>query len=868
MLAVDPLDLAPCREFLENPKGPHSPALQRLLNLLRWEDPPGLVVGVMLERGRRWCLGRLPSRRGEPATVFPDLIYSDRGALLCALFKLRWEKATGRPLGLGEPLDLATARHEPMVIDQPMAYSDPLSAAPGETIDFKVSGSGDGPLEVTFHRLLCGVDLPGAPGIRLQPADAAEAGTYDAPPQPLKAGSFGEIDERAAFALESFTLAALVFPTLFADGGEQMILGTWDAARAGGYGLGLSTAGGATLWLGEGSGAADAVSTGRPLQQGYWYLIAAAYDASEGTINLVQRPLAPQIVGWSAAASRGLSDKRPRGHAAFRLAAASGGAVASGAAAACLHFNGKIEAPRVWSLPLTLQELLELGPGDPPAHLREGQLADWDLSVDIAGTGITDTSGNDYNGATRNMPTRAVTGARWDGTRHDWRQDPSHYAAIHFHDDDLYDAGWRTTFQLTVPADWKSSCYVAEMTQGGTRSRLAFFVRPPPGQATAPLALLMSSATYLAYANNHLEIEHTADTEKVSNGFTVVDRRDLLLMTRPDLGLSTYDCHSDGSGVAFSSRLRPIAELAPGNQLWSFTADTLLIDWLESRGIAYDIITDEDLDRPDREGGGLALLAGYRAVMTGTHPEYYSPAMLQAMTAYQAGGGRLIYAGGNGFYWRVATRPDLPGLIEMRRAEDGMRSWITRPGEYHHALDGALGGLWTRAGQPPQATAGVGFIAQGFDVATHYRRLPASFDPRAAWIFEGVGPDEKIGDFGVGLGGAAGVEIDCADPAKGTPPHALTVARADTFGASYHHVIEDATHAHAAITGETNPAVRADMVFYETAKGGALFATGSIGWAEALCHNGHDNNVSRIFENVVRRFVDPTPFAFDPSGER
>ena len=36
-----------------------------------------------------------------------------------------------------------------------------------------------------------------------------------------------------------------------------------------------------------------------------------------------------------------------------------------------------------------------------------------------------------------------VTGWRWDGEHHAWTQAPEHYGAIHFHDDDMVDAGWK-----------------------------------------------------------------------------------------------------------------------------------------------------------------------------------------------------------------------------------------------------------------------------------------------------------------------------------------------------------------------------------------------------------------------------------------
>ena len=63
------------------------------------------------------------------------------------------------------------------------------------------------------------------------------------------------------------------------------------------------------------------------------------------------------------------------------------------------------------------------------------------------------------------------------------------------------------------------------------------------------------------------------------------------------------------------------------------------------------------------------------------------------------------------------------------------------------------------------------------------------------------------------------------------------------------------------MSGDENSEVRADMVFFEGPKGGAVFSTGSIAWATSLCHRNADNNVSRITENVLRRFLDGAPFA-------
>ena len=50
--------------------------------------------------------------------------------------------------------------------------------------------------------------------------------------------------------------------------------------------------------------------------------------------------------------------------------------------------------------------------------------------------------------------------------------------------------------------------------------------------------------------------------------------------------------------------------------------------------------------------------------------------------------------------------------------------------------------------------------------------------------------------------------------------------------------------------------IRADMVFFETPAGGAVFSTGSITFCGSLPHNGYDNSISKILANVLDRFLD------------
>ena len=78
------------------------------------------------------------------------------------------------------------------------------------------------------------------------------------------------------------------------------------------------------------------------------------------------------------------------------------------------------------------------------------------------------------------------------------------------------------------------------------------------------------------------------------------------------------------------------------------------------------------------------------------------------------------------------------GAIEVRRAEDGTRPWISEPGEYYMSFTGEYGGMWRRQDRAPNRLTGVGFTAQGFDSGTCYRRTAESYREHLAWIFHGV----------------------------------------------------------------------------------------------------------------------------------
>jgi N,N-dimethylformamidase len=388
-------------------------------------------------------------------------------------------------------------------------------------------------------------------------------------------------------------------------------------------------------------------------------------------------------------------------------------------------------------------------------------------------------------------------------------------------------------------------------------SYVPFFVRAPLGRPSAPVAFVASTATFLAYANSALRLDQM-HAESMLEGLVVLSRDDCYLQEHRELGLSTYDTHSDGSGWMYSGAARPILNMRPRGNTFNYVNDTFVLDWLETESIAYDVITDEEIHRH-----GAQALRPYSAVITGTHPEYFSREMWDAFDAYQRGGGRHMYLGGNGFYWRIGFHRDLPSTIEVRRGITGTRTWESEAGEVRLSTTGEPAALWRSNVRAPQRLVGVGFDAQVFDRSASYRRLDASFDPAVTFAFEGIAADEVIGDFGLRNGGAAGLEIDRADSTLGSPPGLKLIATADRIGYGGLPTTEEFRTTHRGLDGEQNARVRADMVLFATGNGGAVFATGSIAWATALPHDNYRNNVARITGNVLRRFLDPAPIALD-----
>ena len=671
----------------------------------------------------------------------------------------------------------------------PALYLDHGIADPGARIG--VRASGDGPARATLVRLrgLAGNAVP--TGYVEEPIGPAFEATLARRAVPMGSYAVAERGPSAAAGVAwSWTLR--LCPTL-TDAGEPLAWGH-DGPR-----LTLSDTALIAHWRGA---ATSPVS----IDRAHWSEVRLAYDPRARSLVLTVTPVGPG--GWWRAPGRAACEASP--------------AAIQGPLTFARGVSGKLEAPA-----LTIDGAVA---------------ARWDLAAAMSTQHIPGEGPSATPLALVNAPRRAVTSSAWDGTRHDWTTAPGHYGAVHFHDTDLADCGWPLDGELIVPEHAASGIYAVRLETAEGFRHAPIYVR---ARRPARLAFLASTFSYLAYGNSVWtsltggEVPaHLAEEAGAARSF----------------GLSTYCRHRDGSGIGLVSSRRPILSTTPnflgeviGGQVL-FNDDLRILAWLDRVGEPYDIVTDHDLHA---QGG--AALDPYTALVTGVHPEYHTDASLDAIEGFIGRGGRLIYMGANGFYWRVGLLPGAEHVMEVRRAEGGIRTWAEPAGEYHHQSDGRLGGLWRRLGRPPNRIVGVGFSAQGNEAESRpYTPTEAARDPRAAFLFDGV-TEPVLGASGP-LGAAAGYELDRADTALGTPPHALVVARADGFGALTVPVHEER------LTGELHEVadpLRADLTFFEGPNGGAVLSAGSILFAGSL---GEEAGAGRLMTNALQRFVRAEPF--------
>lgn len=694
-----------------------------------------------------------------------------------------------------------------------IGYTNTLSGRPGDKIEFKVSSKSKSNYTARLYKSINADPNPAIGGLIEENCDDIFAPlTILSREQHFFPGSYGKTSESVQInATNNISISCRFFPTLLSKN-KQVLMNLGDLS------LVISREGKLQFWY-------DALFVELPtiLSERKWYEVEGEVSLV-GKISIKMNELKKGTSTTEHVGSISQLDSI-KINSFLTVAAKLNGSLSE------YHFNGKVENPNINS--------------------DSKNKASWNFSREM--TSITIPGEQNPNMVLINFPTRAVTSSNWDGSEMNWNHNPDHYAAIHFHEDDIYDFEWDTDFSFKIPDTMESGIYLMRLTSGSYKDAIPFFVCPPKGVRKAKLCVLVSTFTYSIYGN-HSRPDYSEHWQKRIKSWDAYPHNPAEFS---DYGLSTYNYHSDGSGICYSSTNRPLFNLRPGyltfgesecSGLRHFQADSHLISWLHAKNIKYDIITDNELHNE-----GITLIRDYLAVTTGTHPEYHTSETLDALKEYRNSGGSLNYLGGNGFYWRIARQKQNPDILEIRRAEDGIRAWASEPGEYYNSFDGKYGGLWRRNGRPPQQLVGVGFTAQGTFVGMPYERK--CFDSDLDWIFKDI-EGSIIGDFGFSGNGAAGFELDRVDSVLDEGHRIRILAQSYDTNNDFMLVPEEQlTHITNVSGGPEDEIRRADMVYFEVDGGGCVFSVGSITFCGSLPWNNFDNNVSQLLFNILSKEI-------------
>lgn len=712
-------------------------------------------------------------------------------------------------------------------------YASPLSARAGEVVDFKVCS--EHPYRASLVRLRTAPRGAGDNGFE-EKVEWVDEGPRPAQVQSTAFGSYLTLPMPADSLRGIMRLSMLVMPTL-PDRIErefECIL-DWRHPSSEGLSVGIDAERRFVMRAGHpDSHEVRSIDQFRVLPN-HWYRLDIVADGPRRRIDLHTSGLSHWL-----SHSGGVGTEAPCLVAGLAnepmLIARQGGE--SGPS----HFNGKVDR-------LSLD-------------LADGTSVNWDFAQACHSTNVIDVSSRKMHGQVHGLPTRSSSGASWDGESTDLRGSSSR-TAIHFHEDDLEDAAWTTSFQYRVPDGTASGAYAMKLASEDDIDYVPFMVVPPLIRrrklSTDRVAVVLPTYTYTAYANMHSDVMDNTMNRVLGGRLPEIGPEEEFIQRRYRdlLGLSLYDAHVDGTCTVYSTHRRPLLHMRPHYRLWKtglsrgFSSDLVLLGWLDRQGIPYDILTDEQVDFDAQNP-----LLNYRAVLTGDHPEYVTRAMRDRFEALVKDGGRLAYLGGNGFWWVTSSSPERPYFIEVRRGHGAsFGAPVSLPGEEVHSLTGEQGGTWGFRGLTAASLLGVGTTACGWVSAAGYKRTPASRVGIGKQIFAGLDDVDLIG-AGAGFPGIAGDEIDRADSAWGTPASTTVLATsAGLHDDQYFGLTEDYHPYKDAVDRERTSKIRADMTITVNPRHGAVFSVGSVAWMHGLRGDVADTSASTVLRNVLDLFL-------------
>jgi hypothetical protein len=334
-----------------------------------------------------------------------------------------------------------------------------------------------------------------------------------------------------------------------------------------------------------------------------------------------------------------------------------------------------------------------------------------------------------------------------------------------------------------------------------------------PARPAAPVAVLASNITWNAY-NNFGGRSNYINPDQLPLEPTVNARLDLRRYTDPDN--VTYG--SDEYAPLSFDRPEPINHIDADTKITDpiegraachvAPAEWRLLGWLEREQFAYDYYAETQLH------DGTLDLDAYKVLIISTHPEYWSRAMYLSVKSWVfKRGGKLMYLGGNGINCEAEFVDS--STVVYCNGDARVLKQAGYESRFHMRVESEA------------ALLGVVFTEAGIMTGAPFRVRNA-----AHWAFAGTNLED--GD----LFGAASLHERCPG------------------GASAHETDKASAHSPGNIEilakGTNLDGGGAELIFYETSSGGAVFAAGSIAWPSAILV---DECVSRITANVIERFL-------------
>lgn len=712
------------------------------------------------------------------------------------------------------------------------------SIAAGEEIEFRVSSSGPYDLSV--------VKLGEDPESRDQDPVLKTFRVEVPKTQPIHPGSYVHVskglpDERR---LSELTLECWIRP--FNLTGWQGLLTQHDYPNSCGIGLFLS---GDRIVFMTGAGGVHDPASLHQTKQGLikvqqWHHLAASWDGKKKRIY---------IDGKLAAEFPFAGVVRP-GRTAIRIGAYGSDGVAAS------FYNGDIAMCTMYGRALD-GEQIQKRLADRGLTIPEGEsvLGCWPFTEE-RGTRIADAGSDGRDGQIINCGTWMVGGPSFDAAavgRHDSDYDPAtdpqRGHGLRLAGDELYNARWDVNHRFRVPADTKSGVYAGrfdfQIEGKPMRYYTTFIVRRPESRPKAPLLVLVSSNTWLAYNSTPFPVNHEPG---------------LINMGTSGLGSShpsapKYSCYSDhhngqptykiGMKVPWPAA-GPNKTYIGGGYSHLLRGERFLHLWLDKHGYDYDVITDHDLDlNPE-------VLKGYKAVCINGHSEYWSARAYDGLDHYLKAGGAAVVMSGNTMFWRVSF--DESGeVMECRKFGKSIGGRArAKVGELYHSHDFKRGSLMRFCGYPAWKLVGLSCIGWGGGAFKPYQAdLPDHFlfnEPHKVELKKG----EEFGFVNKTIG-AVGHEYDVRlstllrateNPAINglvEPEGITTLARSH----AKRNVLDFNAEAHKARTGDEQTI--AEIIYWERPEGGRVFHSGSIATAWGLYH---DEKLSTLVRNVLHHF--------------